>query len=149
MTENPTPICVETDAFIFEAPAGFQIDLLDEEAELLGPNEELLIVASYSIDEQSSAKELAEFAKSVTNAMREAANEPDLRIRTKLNRELTPNDLPVWSIQSDAKDDSHFFDQYALINGPRAALITVEGDFEHRSISALVEEAVYDIEFTA
>jgi len=147
MSSSSESVIIETDLFIFEAPEGWVIDTLDEQAELTGPNDEFLVVSSYTIDHDSSADMLTEFAKNISSAMVAAANEPDLVITDKLKKELTPNDLPVWRVLSKARDESQFFDQYAVIHNSTAVVVTIDGDLANRASSALIEEAVYSVEF--
>lgn len=147
MSDTNEAVIIETDLFIFEAPEGWAIENLEEQAELAGPNDEFLVVSSYTIDHDSSDEMMAEFAKNISNAMVESASEPDLKITSKLNKETTPSGLPIWRVQADAKDGSQFFDQYAIINNSAAVVVTLDGDLKDRPTSALIEEAVYSVEF--
>lgn len=147
MNDQASPVCVETDLFIFEAPTGYQITSLDEEAELVGPNDEFLVVSSYSLEQDSSDDIISEFANNIANAMVEAANEPDLTVTGKLTKVTADNGLPIWSVLSEATDQSHFFDQYAVIQNTVAVVVTIEGNFEDRTSSAEVEESVHGLEF--
>jgi len=147
MTVEKQRVCIETDLFLFEAPAGYQVVSLDEEAELVGSKDEFLLVSSYSIDDNSSEKLLEDFMNNVADAMLEAVNEPDLVINGKLAKNKTDSGLPIISLHAEAVDKSHFFDQYAVINKTVAIMATIEGDFENRTSSAEVEEAVHGLEF--
>jgi hypothetical protein len=147
MNESIDIVSIETDEFIFEAPEGYSVEVLDDQAELAGPNDEFLVVSSYSVDQDSSEQALKEFTKNVCDAMLEAAAEPDLRVSGKLKQEVSPSDFPVWSLLSEATDKSHFFDQYAAVQGTTSVLVTIEGNFEDRVSSALIEEAVHALEF--
>lgn len=147
MSADQDPVCIETDLFLFEAPPGYVVETLDEQAELVGPNDEFLVVSSYTVDEDSSEQVLADFASNISSAMVEAADEPDLIITGKLNKEIAPSGFPVWSVQAKVNDESLFFDQYAVVQGPVAVVVTVEGNYQDRASSAAVEEAVYSIEF--
>ena len=140
-------VLIETDLFIFEAPPGYEVEALDEEAELMGPNDEFLVVSSYTIAEQSSPDDVAAFVNNICEAMRSAADEPGLVVSEKLKKETSPSELAVWSIKAEGDDQSHFFDQYSIINGCTAVLATIEGDFEDRPSSALIEEAIHALEF--
>jgi len=140
-------VCIETDLFIFEAPPGYQVETLGEEAELVGPNDEFLVVSSYSVDENSSADDIKDFVRNICDAMRSAADEQGLLLSEKLSSETAPSELKVWSIKSVADDQSHFFDQYSILSGHHAVLVTIEGDIEDRTSSALIEEAVHALEF--
>lgn len=144
----PSPaVCIETDLFLFEAPSGWQVENLDEQAELVGPNDELLVISSYEVDENSDAKTLEEFSQNIINAMQSAADEPDLVLTDKLSKEVTPNGLPVWKLLAHTTDNEAFFDQYVAILGSTAVLVSVEGDLPDRASSALIEESVYCLEF--
>ncbi len=147
MNDQASPICVETDLFLFEAPTGYQVINLDEEAELVGPNDEFLVVSSYSLEQNSSDDIISEFGGNIANAMAEAANESDLSVTGALSKVIGDNGLPIWSILSEAIDQSHFFDQYAVIQNTVAVVVTIEGNFEDRTSSAKVEEAVHSLEF--
>ncbi|MFT4629689.1 MAG: hypothetical protein ACI8PV_000803, partial [Dinoroseobacter sp.] len=129
MNESIDIVSIETDEFIFEAPEGYSVEVLDDQAELAGPNDEFLVVSSYSVDQDSSEQALKEFTKNVCDAMLEAAAEPDLRVSGKLKQEVSPSDFPVWSLLSEATDKSHFFDQYAAVQGTTSVLVTIEGNF--------------------
>lgn len=147
MIEKNESVSIETDDFLFEAPKGYRIESLDEQAELIGPNTELLLIASYSIEKLSSSGEVEEFINKLTKAMLEAVDEPDLVVTGKLTKAITDDGLPVWSVLTEATDKSHFFDQYTIFNGSIAVVASIEGDYENRGSSAHLEEAVYDIEF--
>ena len=147
MIERNESVSIETDDFIFEAPEGYRIERLDEQAELIGLNTELLVIASYSIDKLSSSEEVEGFTNKLKKAMLEAIDEPDLVVTGKLTKAVTDDGLPVWSVLTVATDKSHFFDQYAIFNGSIAVVVSIEGDYENRASSAHIEEAVYDIEF--
>lgn len=147
MNTEQEPVLIETDLFIFEAPHGYEIEALDEEAELIGPNDEFLLISTYSIAEDSSAEDITDFIKNICEAMVSAADEPNLIITEKLKKETSPTELAVWSIKAEGDDESHFFDQYSTINGCTAVVVTIEGDFENRPSSALIEEAVHALEF--
>jgi hypothetical protein len=147
MNESIGLVSIETGEFVFEAPEGYSVEVLDHQAELAGPNDEFLVVSSYTVDPDSSEQALKEFAKNVCDAMLEAAAEPDLKISGKLNQEISPSGFPVWSLLSEATDQSHFFDQYAAAQGATSVLVTIEGNFEDRGSSALIEEAVHALEF--
>ena len=147
MSADQDPVCIETDLFLFEAPPGYTVETLDEQAELVGPNDEFLVVSSYTVDEDSSEQVLAEFASNISSAMVEAADEPDLIITGKLNKEIAPSGFPVWSVLAKVNDESLFFDQYAVVQGSVAVVVTVEGNYQDRASSAVVEEAVHSIEF--
>ena len=145
--QDIAPVCIETDLFLFEAPSGFQIVSLDEVAELVGPNDENIVVSSYSLEEDISDESMGDFKNSIINAMVEAANEPDLTVTGKLNKVTADNGLPIWNLLSEAKDKSHFFDQYAVIRNETAVIVTVEGGLSDRMCSTKVEESVHGIEF--
>ena len=146
----PSPaICIETDLFLFEAPSGWQVENLGEQAELIGPNDELLVLSSYEADANSDSKTLDDFSKNIISAMQSAADEPDLVLSDKLSKEVTPNGLPVWKLLAHTTDNEAFFDQYVAISGTTAVLVSVEGDLPDRASSALVEESVYCLEFKA
>ena len=147
MNQSTDLVNIETGEFVFEAPEGYSVEVLDDQAELAGPNDEFLVVSSYTVDDISSDQALIEFAQNVCDAMLEAASEPDLKISGKLKKEVAPSGFPVWSLLSEATDQSHFFDQYAAIQGTTSVLVTIEGNFEDRGSSAIVEEAVYALEF--
>ncbi len=147
MSELSENICIETDDFLFEAPEGYRIESLDEQAELIGPNTELLVISSYSIDKPSSSEEVVDFTNNLTKAMLEAIDDPDLVVTGKLTKAVTDDGLPVWNVRTEATDKSHFFDQYTIFNGSIAVVVSIEGDYENRASSALIEEAVYGIEF--
>ena len=142
MSDDVNPITIETDLFFFEAPAGYQIVSLDEEAELVGPNDEFLVVSSYSLDSNADDQQLSDFVNNIANAMVEAADEPDLTVTGQLSKVVADNGLPVWSVLSKATDQSHFFDQYAVIKNDTAVVVTIEGNYVDRGSSADVEEAV-------
>jgi len=147
MNETNKNLRIETDEFIFEAPEAYRIESLDDQAELVGPNFELLLISSYSIDKLSSTEEIEDFKNNITTAMLTAIDEPDLVVTTSLKQETTDDGLPVWSLLTEAIDKSHFFDQYAISNGSIVVVVTIEGDYENKNSSASVEESVYDIEF--
>lgn len=147
MNQETTPVSIETDLFVFNAPIGFQIQSLEEDAELVGPNDEFLVVSSYSLNDDCSDQDISDFANNISNAMGEAVNEPDLQVTDKLCKVVADNGLPIWSLLSQATDQSHFFDQYAVIQGANAIVVTVEGNFEDRTTSAEVEEAVHGLDF--
>ena len=147
MSNNLDRVCIETDLFHFEAPSGYQVELLDEQAELVGPNDEFLVVSSYTVDEQSPHEVLADFTRNICSAMLVAVDEPDLVISGELNEAPALNGLPVWSVLAEASDQSHFFDQYAAVNGGTAVVVTIEGNYQDRASSAEIEEAVHAIEF--
>ncbi len=147
MSSAEKNVYIETDLFLFEAPEGWEIEALEEDAELVGPNDEFMVISTYELDESAIDEQRAEFPIDISNAMQEATEEAELTVIGKLKKETAPNGLPIWSIQADASDEEQFFDQYATIKGDTAVLITVEGDLEDRPSSALVEEAVYCIEF--
>jgi hypothetical protein len=147
MSDEEEFVNIETGLFIFEAPQGYQIEELDEEAELVGPNDEFLVVSSYTVAEDSSMDDLDAFANNIQDAMSSAVQEPGLVLTEKLRKETAPSGLTVWSIKAEAEDKSHFFDQYATIDKCTAVVATIEGDFEDRGSSALIEEAVHALEF--
>ena len=140
-------VCIETDLFLFEAPEGYQIEELDDQAELTGPNDEFLVVSSYTVDEDSSMDDLDAFAKNIAEAMTSAVQEPGLVVTEKLKKETAESGLTVWSIKAEGDDQSHFFDQYSIIDKSTAVVVTIEGNFEDRGSSALIEEAVHGLEF--
>ena len=147
MTVDEKVVCIETDSFLFEAPDGFQVTSLDEEAELLGANQEFLVVSSYSIDDTSSDEVQKDFMNNIADAMKEAADEPDLIVNGKLTKNTTESGMAVYSVLAGTSDKSHFFDQYAVINKTTAVVTTIEGDIENRICSAKVEEAIHAVEF--
>ena len=145
--QDTDPVCIETDLFLFEAPIGFQIVSLDEVAELVGPNDENVVVSSYSLEEDISDETISDFKNSIINAMVEAANEPDLIVTGKLNKVTADNDLPIWSLLSEAKDETLFFDQYAVIRNETAVIVIVEGGLSDRMCSTKIEESIHSLEF--
>ena len=147
MKTDPDFTCIETDLFLFEVPEGYQIEELDDQAELTGPNDEFLVVSSYTVDEDSSMDELDTFAENIADAMRSAVEEPGLVVSEQLNRQTTESGLLVWSIKAEAEDKSHFFDQYSIVEKSTAVVATIEGNYEDRANSALIEEAVHALEF--
>ena len=147
MNDQASPVCIETDLFLFAAPSGFQVVYLDEEAELVGPNDEFLVVSSYSLEQDSADDIVEEFVNNIANAMVAAADEPDLTVTGKLTKVIADNGLPIWSVLSEASDQSHFFDQYAVIQKTVAVVVTIEGNYADRSSSAEVEEGVHGLEF--
>ena len=147
MTIEQEFVCIETDLFIFEAPPGYEIEELDDQAELIGPNDEFLVVSSYTVDEDSSMDDLDAFAKNIAEAMNSAVQEPGLVVTEKLKKETSESGLMVWSIKAEGDDKSHFFDQYSIIDRSTAVVVTIEGDYEDKASSALIEEAVHALEF--
>jgi len=147
MNDEAIPIAIETDLFLFEAPDGYQVISLNEDAELVGPNDEFLVVSSYSLEDNCDDKQVRDFENNIANAMIEAADEPDLTVTGQLSKVMADNGLPVWSVLSVATDQSHFFDQYAVIRNEVAVVVTIEGDYLDRVNSAEVEEAVHALEF--
>ena len=147
MIERNESVSIETDDFLFESPEGYRIESLDEQAELIGSNTELIVIASYSINKSSSSEEVEDFINNLAKAMLEAIDEPELVVTGKLTKAVTEEGIPVWSLLTEATDKSHFFDQYTIFNGSIAVVVSIEGDYENRTSSALIEEAVYDIEF--
>lgn len=141
-------VVVETDLFSFEAPLGYQIESLDEQAELEGPNGEFLVVTSYSLEANSDETTQQAFVQNITSAMLQAADEPDLKIASSLKKEINEDTVPVWRLQALTSDGHHFFDQYSAIKGNHAIVVTLEGESKvQRTSSAAVEEAVHAIEF--
>lgn len=141
-------VVVETDLFNFEAPPGYQIENLDEQAELEGPNGEFLVVTSYSLEADSDEPTQQAFVQNITSAMLQAADEPDLKIASSLKKEVNEDSVPVWRLQALSNDGHHFFDQYSAIKGNHAIVVTLEGESKvQRSSSAAVEESVHAIEF--
>jgi len=147
MTIEQEFVCIETDLFIFEAPADYEIEELDDQAELIGPNDEFLVVSSYTVDEDSPMDDLDAFARNISEAMNSAVQEPSLVVTEKLKKETSESGLVVWSIKSEGDDKSHFFDQYSIIDRSTAVVVTIEGDYEDKASSALIEEAVHALEF--
>ena len=149
MNNNIDPILIETDHFLFKTPSGWQTEKLGDEAELLGPNEEFMVISSYHIDKNSTKDELTIFCQDICNAMIAASEDPDLMVNQSLKKEVTPNSLPVWKLLSQTIDNEAYYDQYLAIQNNIAVVITIEGDLENRASSALVEESVYCIDFKA
>jgi len=147
MENNITPIIIETDHFFFKTPEGWETETLDDEAELVGPNEEFLVISSYQVDKNSSKEELTAFSQNICDAMLAASQDSDLTVNSPLKREVTPNGLPVWKLLSQTKDNEAFFDQYLAIQNNIAVVATVEGDLKNRASSALIEESIYCIDF--
>lgn len=147
MNDETDALVIETDDFAFEAPPGYQAHHLEEEAELAGPNGELLVICYYELEQSSSQQQEVEFANSIAEAMQDAAAEPDLQLVSKLTKSSTELGMPVLSLLAEADDKSHFFHQYALIDGHQAVLVTFEGDYKDKAGSALVEECVHAVEF--
>lgn len=147
MTQNTDPIIIETDLFFFKTPTGWKTESLEEEAELVGPNDEFMVISSYQIDEQSSQEQLTAFNQNICNAMIQVCEDPELVVNGPLKKEVTPNGLPVWKLLSQTTDNDAFFDQYLAIDHNVAVVVTIEGDLKNRSSSALIEESVYCIEF--
>ena len=144
---NTDPIIIETDLFFFKTPAGWQTEKLDDEAELMGPNEEFMVVSSYHIDQNSSDHEKTAFCQNICNAMIAASEDSELTVDQPLKKEVTPSGLPVWKLLSQTTDNEAFFDQYLAFQDNIAVVVTVEGDLHNRSSSALIEESVYCIGF--
>ena len=138
---------IETDLFQFEAPAAYAIESLDGQAELVGPNDEFLVVSCYTMEDNSEGDSLDDFIKNISEAMVSAADEADLQVSRKLRKDISEQELPVWSLLSEATDKSHFFDQYAVLKGGVAVVVTFEGNYQQRSSTAAVEEAVHSVEF--
>lgn len=144
---NTDPIIIETDHFFFKSPKGWQTETLDDEAELVGPNEEFMVISSYQIDKNSSDDEKTAFNQNICNAMIAASEDSELTVNQGLKKEVTPSGLPVWKLLSQTTDNEAFFDQYLAIENNVAVVVTVEGDLKDRSSSALIEESVYCIDF--
>ena len=147
MKNTIDPIVIETDHFFFKTPNGWQTENLGDEAELIGPNEEFMVISSYHINNDSSQDEQTAFRENICNAMVAASEDSELIVNQALKKEVTPSGLPVWKLLSQTSDNEAFFDQYLAIENTVAVVITIEGDLENRSSSALVEESVYCIDF--
>lgn len=147
-SQSSEPLVVETNLFSFEAPTGYKVESLDEQAELEGPNGEFLVVSSYSLEAGSDEAAKLEFVQNITSAMIQAASEPDLKMMGSLKKEVREDTVPVWRLLSQTRDGQYFFDQYAIIEGHHAVVVTLEGESSSQnSSSALVEDSVHAIEF--
>lgn len=141
-------IQIETDLFIFETPEGWEIKHLDEEVELDGHSGEFMVISSYSLDEKLTPELTEKFKETISHAMNEAIQDPELTISRPLKSDKSSDNLPILSLLSQTSNATHeYFDQYAIINNTTAIIISVEGDLKNRSSSALVEEAIYDAHF--
>lgn len=151
MNAAAEPVRIETNSFLFELPAGWKIIELSNQAKLNGPNNEFLIVSSYNISgegQESGLKNIKEeFGNNIVKSMQEAANEPDLNITSPLNNQTSPNGYPVWSIRTETKDGSQFFDQYGTVGIKTVIMVTIEGHLKNKSSSEVVFHAVREIKW--
>ncbi|WP_041071695.1 hypothetical protein [Thiolapillus brandeum] len=145
------PVRIETNSFLFELPVGWKIIELSSQAKLNGPNNEFLIVSSYNISGEGKKSDLKaikeEFGKNIVKTMQESASESDLNITSQLINQTSPNGYPIWSIHTETKDGSQFFDQFGTVGIKTAILVTIEGILKNKSSSEVVFNAVREIKW--
>ena len=145
------PVRIETNSFLFELPEGWKIIELSSQAKVNGPNNEFLIVSSYNISGEGKESDLKaikeDFGNNLVKSMKEAASEPDLNITAPINSQSSPSGYPIWSIRTETKDGSQFFDQYGTVGIKTAIMVTIEGALKNKSSSEVILNAVREIKW--
>lgn len=151
MNAHGESLKVETDSFLIELPSDWSIRDISEHVELVGPNNEHLIISSYRIDGEGEEIELQkirnEFGKGITNTMTHASGGFNLKIITPLSKTLTPAGFPVWEIETETSDKLKFYNLYGSVGLKVALLITLEGEIKYKNYSTEVLSAIKNIKW--
>jgi len=145
------PVRIETDSFFIELPSTWKIEELSNQAKLIGPNNEYLIISSYRIAGEGNESELKkirdEFGENIAATMVQASAEPDLRVVAPLSKKVLPSGYPVWEVETETKDSSQFYNLYGAVGLRVALLITLEGGMQHKETAKEVLDAINEIKW--
>ncbi|MFC1588850.1 hypothetical protein ACFL3P_01110 [Pseudomonadota bacterium] len=145
------PARVETNNFTFELPHGWKITELSSKAKISGPNNEFLILSASNITGEGNKSKLnsikEKLGKKIENILKSGANDPALKITSPLKKEISKKGYAIWSIRTETKDGTIFFDQYGTIGIKAIVLITIEGKLKNKSSSNVVLNAVRKIKW--
>ena len=151
MSAIAEPVRIETDSFLFELSSTWKVEELSNQAKLIGPNNEYLVISSYRITGEGNDADLQnirdEFGENIAATMVQASSEPDLKVILPLSREVSPSGHPIWRITTEAKDASQFYNLYGSVGHKVALLITLEGEIKYQETTNEVLSAINNIEW--
>ena len=143
---------IATDAWEYEAPAGWTMNRDTFPPQSIGPHNELMQFSSSSLpalSEGAVAASIRAERESVTrNLIQQTASAPDLRITKSLQETNLAPELKVLEIDAESKDRKDVFDEFVLIGPHAIILVTYEAPSPSTSLE-IIRRALFHIKWAA